>query len=149
MEHTTQSKMDKRRRPGSVTLLALGAMIMAGFNFLRFGQGLGNWRYLEAMLTIPPLYIVASGLFWGVLATAVGIALWFGARWAPKFTYLAALAYLVYFWLDRLLLVDPEGRGANDLFLVGVCMVIIGWMVWLFSRQKTKLYFGVNHEQQK
>lgn len=142
-------EISKQKRPGSVTLLALGVLTIAGFNLVRFIQGLGQWQYLASVLTIPPVYIVMSGLFWALLGLVLAAGLWTGARWAPKFTRLAVLAYIIYFWFDRLLLTDLEGRGVNDVFLAGVCVVLCGWMIWVLSRHKVNIFFGANHEQQK
>jgi hypothetical protein len=69
--------------------------------------------------------------------------LWFGRGWAVRATQLAALAYSLYFWLDRIFL--AHGPGRNWLFVLAVNLLSLFIVFWMLSNRKAKAYFGVMH----
>ena len=93
-----------RRRPVSVTFMALLVLMIAGLNLTRFVVALQQLDLLTKLLPISPYYIVLSGLVWGISALWLGLGLWGGRFIAYRIGRAAIVLYLVYFWLDRLLL---------------------------------------------
>ena len=65
----------------------------------------------------------------------------------PRLTRLAVLAYLLYYWLDRLLIENQVGRQSNLPFATGATLAVLVIVFWLLSLRKVKAFFGETHEQ--
>ena len=135
-----------RRRPVSVTFMALLVLMIAGLNLTRFVVALQQLDLLTKLLPISPYYIVLSGLVWGISALWLGLGLWGGRFIAYRLGRAAIVLYLVYFWLDRLLLRPSTNRGTNLPFLAGITLITLIWVFWTFSQRRVKVYFGALHE---
>ena len=135
------------KRPLSVTLLALGVLILTGAYITRFVLAIKQWAFLNTLpLTVPPLYLALSGLFWGVVGLPLCLGLWRGWRWSAKALRWVAPLYAAYIWLDRLLLVSSPAGRVNHPFRLGATLVLLALLYWILSRQKAKHFFGVMHE---
>lgn len=143
----------KRKRPFSVTLLALAVLTFAGFHLVRLVQALSKWDFLTEWLPFSPAYLALTGLVWILILVPLSAGLWFGWRWAPRLMGLAASAYIAYFWLDRLIRTGylSTNAGSFQLFPVRFWIVLtvgVGLILaWIFTRPATKQFFGEQHEQ--
>lgn len=137
-------RLPVRERPLSVTFLALGVLTLAGFNLLRFVVSLQQQEFLDSLLSVHPLYISATGLFWAVVGLSLTWGLWFGKGWSARGTQAAALLYSLYVWLDRLL-VASDGSRYNWPFAVVVNIVLVVLVFWILSNRKAKAFFGAMH----
>jgi len=135
------------RRPFSVTLLALGVLILAGLNLNRFVEAIRLWDFLSQLLLVSPFYLAVTGFVWALAGFPIAIGLWRGWHWAPRLTRWAVLAYLLYYWLDRLFVENQVGRQANLPFATGATLVILVLVFWILSLRKVKAFFGETHEQ--
>jgi uncharacterized membrane protein (DUF2068 family) len=114
--------------------------MISGINLLRFVQAIRQWDFLSELLSIPPFYLAATGLFWGILGLVAAWGLWRGRRWAPSLTIVAALAYTLYFWLDRLLL-SSDGPGINWPFVSTLNAALLFLTAWILTRGRAKAFF--------
>ena len=131
-------------RPTSVTYLAVGVLITAGFNLLRSWNAYREFEFLSGLLPFSPLYLVMGGLFWGITGLVLFFGLWLGKQWAPTLTRIAAVVYTLYFWLDRILLTST-GIGVNWLFVVIVNVIILTLVFWVLNRNNARRYYGEIH----
>ncbi len=139
-------------RPRSVTLLALGVLILAGLNLVRFVLSLRDWSFLAAQPGVSPYYLAISGFIWAVAGAFLVWGLWKAKNWAPRLMQAVALTYALYYWLDLLLLRDHPVNAASGAlrailptswqFSAGVTVVSLAFMLWVLSRSKVKAYFG-------
>lgn len=139
----------KLPRPRGVTYLAVIVLIMAGINLIRFIQALRQWDFLTSLPTIHPLYTALTGLFWSLLLFPLTFGLVRGLRWAPRLTWSVVILYMVYFWLDRLLFVEPFGFDGSDPalpFLVGATLSGILLVFLILRRKSARKFFGEIHE---
>jgi hypothetical protein len=134
-------------RPLSVTLLALGVLSIASLNLLRLMDAVRLWEFLSKLLPISPLYQALTGLIAGGAGLILVWGLWKGRGWAPRFTRLVSLAYLMYYWLDRLLLSNADSRRSNLPFSIGATLVLLALVFWILSRPKAKAFFGDDYER--
>ena len=130
------------KRPFGVTLLSLGVLIIAVLNLTRLLSAIRFWLFLQEILPISGLYLVGTGLIWAVFGLPLFWGLWHGLTWAPGFSRIAAFAYLIYYWLDRLLLANHPGREANLPFAMGASLVGIGLLYWILSWRKARVFFS-------
>ncbi len=138
--------MEKRaKRPLFVTWLLLLVLMFTGLAWLRFAATLQDWTFLaELPLSVPPAYLAASGLLWGLVGLGVIYGLWRRQPRAPRALLFAALAYSLYYWVDRLWLAVPGPVQANRPFAL---FATLGLLVWLFAsinRSDVQAYFGDN-----
>jgi hypothetical protein len=130
-------------RPFSVTLLAFGVLIIAGINLYRCVEALLQWRFLAELLLALPMYQMVSGIVWGLAGIPIAWGLWQGTRWAARLTPYATIAYVLYVWIDRLVL--RTGLEAYDLpFALGITVVLLASIYWILSRQRVKSFFREN-----
>ena len=134
-----------KSRPCSVTLLALVVLMFAGLNLERLVQAIWQWEFLNKILPISPLYLALSGLIWALIGFTLAFLLWVGASFAPRFTYITAFIYTMYYWFNRLILFDREWL-VNWLFVTIINIISIVTICWIFSQRKTKTYFGEGNE---
>ena len=128
------------RRPLSVTILSLGVLIIAIIHLVRFWQALAQWRFLELLLPVSPLYIAASGLGWFLVLLPAAAGLWLGKAWAPPLARLASIGYSLYHWTDSLILRRGAGTG-SWLFELGVTILVLTLIFAVLSRVKARHFF--------
>lgn len=134
------------KRPFSVTLLTVLVLIIACIYLIRFAETLYLWNFILSLQTISPLYLAFTGLIWTVIGFPLSWGLWRGHPRAPKVTHLLALAYPLYYWLDRLLVASAAEVDSNWPFASAVTILLIILIFWVFSRSKVKNFFGVMHD---
>lgn len=129
-------------RPFSVTLLLFGVLINAVFYINRFYQALKLWDFLTKLpLSISPIYFILTGLLFGMAGLIVAWGLWVGGSWAPRATRVYVLAIAVYYWLDRLLIVNSEISRESSLISVIGTIVILPLTFWVLMRSRSRSYF--------
>jgi hypothetical protein len=132
------------RRPFSVTLLAIGVLTLAAAGLVRTRQAIAFWDDLTSLsLSISPLYMAATGLIFGLAGLPIGLGIWRGRPWAPRFTAGYVILVFIYFWLDRFFFVQSEIGQVNTLFAIGITIFILLCMFWILSRQQAKCFFRI------
>ena len=140
--------MDHRvRRPASVTFLAVLVLTIGGLNLIRVAQTLLQWSFLEELLPISPAYFALTGLIWGLLGLVLIWGLWRGETWVPKLLRVSSLIYVIYIWVDRLLVRHPSSRSVNELFSALLTVSVLVIIFLILSRRNVKVYFGEAYEQ--
>jgi hypothetical protein len=139
------------KRPGSVTLLVLGVLILTVINLTRFGLSLSDWSFLASQPGVSPYYLAITGFIWTVAGSFLLWGLWRPKTWAPRLMQAEALTYALYYWLDLLFLKDHPVSGAgrvlratlptNWLFSASMTVICLAFMVWTLSRLNVKAYF--------
>jgi hypothetical protein len=114
-------------------------------NLVRLVQAIQQWQFLTELLSVSPLYLAASGFIWTTAGLVLAWGLWRGRRWAPGLMRLFALAYSLYYWLDRLLL-RTAGPGSNWPFTAVANLVLLIFIFRVLSRPRVKKYFGTEPE---
>ncbi len=135
------------RRPLSVSLLSDLVLILAVFNLVRAGQALADYSFLQSLLPFSPIYVVATGLFWGLTSLVIAWCFWKGVR-AGRWLLIANIGlYSLFYWLDRILMPGYLVRNMNWLYIVVCNLFILGWVIWVCTRPKVKMYFEGTDEQ--
>ncbi len=139
--------MDKKvERPLSVTILALIVLIISVSNLIRLIQTTRLWDFVSEVVYIHPLYLVISGLVWGFLGVTLVWGLWKAERWSVLLAKIGAIAYLIYLWIDRLLIRTYQAGKGNHVYALIISVIVLVWIFWMFSRPSVKDYFGVTNE---
>ncbi len=138
-------------RPGSVTLLAVGVLIITILNFYRLILSILHWKFLASWPGVSPIYIAMTGLIWSMAGAVLLWGLWGAKTWAPGLMQAVALTYACYYWLDHLFLVAhpvSDAAGAAHAFLpvnwpfaLVVTVVSLSFVAWTLRRPQVKAYF--------
>ena len=139
------SERGQAGRPRSVTWLAVGVLIFTMLYLIRLVDSIRQWSFLSGVLDVSPLYLAVTGLVWSVTGAILFWGLWTGRRWVPDAFRGATLFYLVYYWLDRLLLAQSPAHRANWPFAAGMSILIPVIIAWILSRRKARAFFGDEH----
>ena len=140
-----QSETQSRRRPFGVTLLSGLVLTFAAINLVRMSQALIRWQFLEDLLPFAPIYLVITGLVWGVLGLITAVTIFWGWKRSP---YLAAglfFGYSVYYWMDRIFLPGYPGKNGSWPFLLLINCGLGLWGSWILTRPKARKYFEGPH----
>ena len=130
------------KRPFSVTLLAIGVLTLAAAGFVRLGHAVTSWNDLiNLSLSISPIYMVVTGLIFGLAGLPIGWGVWRGLSWAPRFTTGYIIFVLTYFWLNRIFFIRSETGLVNTPFAIGVTILILPGMSWVLFRKRAKRFF--------
>ena len=146
-----------RSRPGSVTILAMGVLIITIINLSRLILSITYWDFLVSWPGVSPLYMALTGLIWTLSGSLLLWGLWRAKNWAPRLMQAVVLTYALYYWLDHIFLVDHPMNGAmgaqrallpvNWQFAVVVTVVCLVYTVWMLRRPKVKAYFGLDESK--
>jgi hypothetical protein len=140
-------------RPASVTILALGVLIITTINLTRLVLSVLNWDFLNSWPGVSPLYMLLTGLIWTLTGSILLFGLWKATSWAPRLMKAVALTYALYYWLDHVFLVDHPARGVESLqrallpinwqFAAFATVICLGYTAWVLNRPKVIAYFGL------
>jgi len=140
-------------RPGSVTILALGVLIITVINLVRLVLSIRYWEFLATWPGISPLYMALTGLIWTLAGSLLLWGLWRAKIWASRLMQAVALSYALYYWLDHVFLVDHPVSGAagtvrallpvNWQYAAGVTVIFLAFTALTLERRKVKAYFGL------
>ncbi len=137
------------KRPLIVTSLTIGVLIFTVAHLLRAYQAVRQWELLAALpLSVPPVYLAVSGLFWGTAGLILVIGLWGARPWALRWIIMLVAAYAVYDGVDRLTLARSPVRLASWPFSLGIAFLVLILLLWVRTRPAVKSYFGVLHDRQ-
>lgn len=128
------------RRPPAVTLLALLVLCSTAWNFVRFASALAGWDLIASYAkTAGPLYIALSGLAWGLAGLPLYAGLILGLPWARVTSGMAIGSYLLYYWLDRLLLSAAPRAGMS--FAALISLLVIGFTLFALLGPGSQQHF--------
>jgi hypothetical protein len=115
--HHAHSTYSGRRTVRFLLLLA-GLLMLSVYGWLRFQQSLALWEILIQIEIWPgPLYLAISGAAWGTMGLIAVLALFFRLTWAIQYTKVIVLLMAVWYWFDRLVLVQSEAARTNQVFM--------------------------------
>jgi hypothetical protein len=137
----------QNNKPFSVTILTWMVLSLAGWNAVRLGAAIAQWKTLKEIAPQPgPLYIAVSGGVWFIVGM---VLLWGRVRrkaWTGKAILLAAAGYGSWYWIDRLWLQAPR---ANWPFALGVTAVLLIIVALAVLNRFTASYFSQREDHER
>jgi hypothetical protein len=130
MQPDLESKAKRRKRPIFFWLLLLGFAYLSLSGWLRVIGSLNAWYWLSfANITPGPLYLVITGVLWGIIGLAALVWIWLRRPGYRQVGLYAALLFALTYWIDRLLFRHPEVSVPNDLFSVLLTLLCLLYVV--------------------
>jgi len=109
--------------------------------------GLTAWFTLPDLPTsVPKGYLFLKNGFWGSAGLITAMALFFRRSWAPKLTYIGAIAYSAWLGIDRLLLQRSDYARSSFPFTFGAMTLCFLIMIWILSRSSVRQYYEEQNE---
>lgn len=148
-ERAASAGRDRRRtRPWSVTITSVGVFILAVYYLTRLVAVLRGWEfYSEVLIPYANVYLLVSGIIGSAAGLGLAAGLWTGRGWARRAVQLGGPLYIVYEWIERLVFDRVNVQAANWPFLLVAGAIVIVWLVWNYSRQTIRQFFGEENEQ--
>jgi hypothetical protein len=96
----------------------------------------------ELQLSVPHWYPPLTGAVWGI-GWCVGAAASFtGRRWAPRLIAVIGVAFLAWYWLDRLAFVRSEYALRTMPFSLGLTALGAVLVIAILRQPPVRGYFG-------
>jgi hypothetical protein len=92
-------------------------------------------------LTIPIWYLRLNGLTWGIVFLVAAYGFFRGLNWAPHFIRWGGLAFLLWYWIDRLLLMQTDYALHSWPLAAGASIFIYGGLIWALSHPSLQSFF--------
>jgi hypothetical protein len=138
---------EKPKRPFAVTCLAALVLTFTGMQILRAWAMLSNWDFLSDLpLSVPPIFFVVSGLFWGGLGLWLLRGVWIGKAWAPKWTAWTAIGFAAFGLLDRAILQAKGPQNVTWPFDSFLAITLLALVFAGLALPRVRAYFGADHE---
>ena len=129
------------KRPLFVTILALVVLSIAALHLMRLIQAISLWEFLSELPDVSPTYLALSGAVWVLLGLGLAWGLWQGLAGAPLAARLLSLAYVLYKWIERLVMSRLDGGQPDWPFALAVTLVSLLIVFWGLSRPPVKAFF--------
>ena len=120
-------------------------LLMAISNLTRFIQAVIQWDFLIQYLSVSPLYLIITGLLWGSVFLLSFLGLWIGLQWVRIAIKYIVVAYILYFWIDRVFIGNSIYSGTNQYFVGMVTVFLLIWTYWVFSHGYVERFVGDNN----
>ncbi len=112
-------------RPRMITFLSILIFLISLFHLLKLSQAIIQWDILSTIpLTVSPLYLAADGLVWWVSGLILTWALWTGRSWTRKIGLSLALIFAAAFWIDLILITEPDILQTR--WLINLVFTVLG-----------------------
>jgi hypothetical protein len=96
---------------------------------------------LDSVLSVPTWYLALIGVVWGSLGLAAAVGLFIGRAWALPVTRWGGIAYVLWFWADRILLARSGYAARTRPFDLIVSLVLLACVWWVLQRPASRSYF--------
>lgn len=108
MKRLTRDLLD---HPIPVTILAIFVLCITSWNGIRVYSAIASWQVLREF-GANPVYISGTGLLWALAGLWLFWLFWEGRQLAFRAGLGAAVLYLVWYWLDRLVIQPSPSTNA-------------------------------------
>jgi hypothetical protein len=129
---------DMRRRPVSVSLLAVGVLLFTIWYGIRLAASLS---LPPLPLSVPAWYLPLTGAIWvgcGILAL---VGIWRRSAWAPAMIGWTSLVYVVWRLADRVLLARSDYAAGTLPGVAGLLLIGLAGVGWILRRTAARTYF--------
>lgn len=138
------------KRPWIIFVLAVGFSIFSLVAFIRFYEALALRQVLASLpVTVSPLYLALTGLFWGIFGVITVVGLWRIKKWGLNAARILAVTYAGYYWINQVFVGTSEIRSSNWPFLGGVTVVLLAAVLGSLAHPAVNNFYGEDDDQKK
>lgn len=138
------------KRPWIIFILAVGYALFSAVSFMRFYEALMLKQVLASLpVVVSPVYLAATGLFWGIFGAIAVVGLWRGKKWGLTAARILAVTYAGYYWINQVFIGTSEIRSVNWPFLGGATAVLLLLVLGSMAHPAVTNFYGEDNEQKK
>ena len=135
------------QRPFSVTLLLWMVLSLSAWGAIRSFAALRWWDVLyEFHASLSPLYLLMTGIFWGIAGVVLLWSLWSGIAWSRMAILASIFLWLAQYWIERLFFQSPR---ANLPFAVVLSVLLLAVTFTITSNRYTKNFLTKSEEHEQ
>ena len=135
------------QRPFSVTLLLWMVLSLSAWGAIRSFAALRWWDVLyEFNASLSPLYLLVTGIFWGIAGIVLLWSLWNGKAWSLGAINGLVLLWLAQYWIERLFFQSPR---ANLPFAVVSSALLLAVTFAITTNRHIKNFFTKSEEHEQ
>jgi hypothetical protein len=135
------------QRPFSVTLLLWMVLSLSAWGAIRSFAALRWWDVLhEFNASLSPVYLLVTGIFWGIAEVVLLWSLWSGKAWSRLVLLASMLLWLAQYWIERLFFQSPR---ANLPFAVVLSILLLAVTFAITSTRSTKNFLTKSEEHEQ
>jgi hypothetical protein len=125
-----------------ITLLMASFLLWSLIGWLRLFETITIWNLLTRTLThLEPEYLIFSAISWGIAGLVVAFGMLFRCHWA-RFAPQAALGFVLWFWIERVVLTRAVTSWTNCIFSAGLSLLWLVYTFWVaYSAEKSGYFF--------
>jgi len=131
--------LSSRRRPTAVTWLSLGLLALGLVYLARMAGGL---TAPDLQLSVPRRYPPLTGAVWGIGWSVCAAASFAGRRWAPRLVTVIGVAFLAWYWFDRLVFVRSEYALRTMPLSLGLTALGAAAVIAILRQPAVRGFFG-------
>lgn len=114
------------KRPLPVTLAFWAVLILTIWNTLKASTFIAWSAALDEFSTRhPPIIGAASGIIWALTGLTLAWGLRRGDRWTAKALPVAAIGYILWYWVERLAWQPPRANPPFVIFLDIATLILV------------------------
>lgn len=135
------------QRPFSVTLLLWMVLSLSAWGAIRLFAALRWWDVLyEFNASLSPLYLLITGVLWGVAGVALLWSIWSGKAWSRMAILISILLWLAEYWIERLFF---QIQRANLPFALILSALLLAVTFASTLNRHTKNFFTQSEEHEQ
>jgi hypothetical protein len=131
--------LSSRKRPAAVTWLSLGLLALGLVYLMRMAGGL---TAPDLQLSVPRWYPPLTGAVWGIGWCVCAAASFAGRRWAPRLVTIIGVAFLAWYWFDRLAFVRSEYALRTMPLSLGLTALGAAAVIGILRQSAVRGFFG-------
>jgi hypothetical protein len=136
------------KRPWMVFVLLVGVIVFTAGMLLRAWSAIRYWAFLSGLpLEVSPLYLALTGGLWALFGLRVIWWLWQGNRGAPAALRTLATGYVLYYWVEQLLVMTSPLRQARWPFSAVMSAAAVIVVMLILMHPSVKNFYGGSYEQ--
>jgi hypothetical protein len=133
-----RSPLRSKRRPWLITCVSLGLLAFSVIFLLRLAEGL---QTIPLPTVVPQWYFPLTGAIWGLGSLTAAVGLFLGRTWARPATLWGAGAFVVWYWADRLLLVQIDYAKRTWPAAAVLTLFAMTGLLWILNLPAARRFF--------
>jgi hypothetical protein len=136
--------LSSRRRPATVTWLSIGLLALGLVYLVRMVGGL---TAPDLPLSVPRWYPPLTGAVWGIGWVIAAAASFTGHRSARRLIRVIGVAFLAWYWFDRLVFVRSVYALRTTPFSLGITTLGAILVIVVLRQPTVRRFFGESNDE--
>ena len=146
-DQNSKLNTNQLKRPFSVRLLTYAFGFWSVLGWLRFIRTVMEREFvLEVLSQLMFIYLIVSGLFWGLAALPAIWGLLRRGAWVKAVTWIVAVLFPVLYWFEREVLWRDLPSQGNGWFIALLTLLWLGLVFWAMQSRAGRNYFSIPYK---